>query len=234
MMTLLKALFLAALLSGGTRRAYACGVDGVAAKTDTTITISWNVSSCPKLNSGAKFEICWKKAGNPGAVCNQPTIQSDLAIGTATIEGLSPSTAYKIKTQWHRKSSWYDVTTRIVTTNPSAISSETVLRYEKGTSQGYAVDFYWKNRPSPPPPPNQDATLALLIKHQSIGTFGIWGTTAYDAQDHDLTNAAFNSSTNEYTKKVRKFNVNRRYRAYLYWRKDGQNLKRVSNEIEWK
>src|ERR1043166_5869922 len=117
-MKLLMMFFVAALFLVGAHYAYACGVDNIVGKTDTTITISWDVSSCPKLNSGTKFEICWKKAGNPGAVCNQPTMQSNFATGTATIEGLSPETPYKIKTQWHRKSSWYDVTTRIVTTDP--------------------------------------------------------------------------------------------------------------------
>lgn len=230
-MKLLKTLFMAALFSFGASYAHACGVDAVAGKTDTTITISWDVN----CNKFLKVEICWKNAANSGNVCNAPAIAFYTTTGSYTIAGLQPQTPYKIKTHWRtNNSSWREITTRIVTTNPSPAATTTVLRYLRATKQGYCVDFYWKNPPTPPATPNQDATLALLVKHQSLGTLGSWVTAAYDAQDHDLSNAPLNIVTAEYTKKVCGFNNNRRYKAYLYWRKGTVSLGQVSNEIEWK
>ena len=230
-MRLFKTLLMAALFSLWASDAHACGVDAVSGKTDTTITISWDVQ-CPKFK---KVEICWEKSGNSGNVCNASALAFYTTTGSYTIAGLQPQTPYKIKTHWRtNNSAWREITTRIVTTNPSPAATGTVLRYLKATSQGYCVDFYWKNAPTPPAAPNQDATLALLEKHQSVGSIGFWVNAAYKAQDHDLSNAPLNTVTGEYTKKVCGFSNNRRYRAYLYWRKGTISLGKVSNEIEWK
>ena len=219
-MKLLMTLLVAGLFSFGASYAHACGLDAVSGKTDTTITISWDVQ-CPKFK---KVEICWKKAANSGNVCNAPTKQSTDTTGSYTIEGLSPSTAYKIKTHWYGKSIWHEITVRTVTTNPPPAATTTVLRYEKGTGQTYCVDFYWKN----PPPSNPDWTLALGLKSTLLW---IWTDIPYV----DLTGASFNSSTGEYTVNKCEFSNNRKYRAYIYKRSlFGDNLGAISNWVQWK
>ena len=234
-MRLLKTLFMAALFSFGASYAHACAVDAVSGKTDTTITISWDLSKCKQVNSGDKFEICWKKSGNSGAACIPPTIRRNTLTGSATIEGLSPSTAYKIKTQWHRKSAWYDVTTRIVTTNPSPLtpSSEVGLRYEKESNKGQCVNLYWKNAPSPPQ--TGLARLALILEQRILGPIGNYVTMNFKPAEHDLSNALFNKSTGEYIHRVCGFSPSRRYRAHISWRRDdGGMVGGYSNTVEWK
>jgi hypothetical protein len=200
-----------------------CAVDAVAAKSDTTISISWDLSGCNNVNNGDTFEICWKKASNSGDVCIPPTKLGQGITGVATISGLLPSTAYKLRTKWHRKQSWYVATNRTVTTDPSPASSGTVLRYEKGPGQPYCVQFYWQN----PPPPNPQWKLALHIKHRFLW---IWVTGSVE----DLSTASFNSSTNEFHYEKCELSNNRRYRANIFKElPTGFSQGIVSNEIEW-
>ncbi len=103
-MRLTKTLFVAASLSCLASYARACAVDGVASKTDTTITISWNVSGCKKLSAGETFEVCWKDKGEWNFPCGANRIGGNGKSGTTTISGLSPGQTYKIRTKWHHRS----------------------------------------------------------------------------------------------------------------------------------
>ncbi|HYJ89421.1 MAG TPA: fibronectin type III domain-containing protein [Pyrinomonadaceae bacterium] len=231
-MKFLMSMLMVALFWFGASYARACGVDGVAGKTDTSITISWDVSKCKKLE---KFEICWKKAANSGNVCNSPTMQSEEPTGSYTIDGLSPETPYKVKTHWHRKVRWYEITTRIITTDPSPppTTTTTVLRYEKETPQRYSVTFYWKN----PPTPSQFREWKLGLVYQTRQPFGWSGPTAVD-----LTKALILPQTGEHYWKVKDtFSNNRRYVAWIVkWSKRIEKSRTVdhfeyiSNKVEWK
>ncbi len=236
-----RALFAAAALAfficlSGASNAHACAVDSVAAKTHTTITIGWDARNCKKFE---KFRICWKKAGNEGAACNGPDITSASQNGSATITGLSPNTAYKIKTDWHRKISWYDVMTRVVTTNPPPVAPvepldptigygnignavlyprDTTLRYVKESARNYCVTFYWKALP--PPPQNKKLTPSLIVNRRFFGDF-------LSFMQYDVTDISLNSN-DEYSLRKCDFMNAFRYEAYISW--DGGK----SNKIEWK
>lgn len=229
-MPLFRTFFITALFLLATTYAHACGVDAVSAKTDTSITIAWDVN-CSKF---LKVEICWKLANHSGNVCNAPAMAFYTTTGSYTIAGLQPQTPYKIKTHWRtNNSAWKEITVRIVTTNPSPAASVTALRYEKGSGKGYCVDFYWKNAPTPPQ--TGLASLALILKHRVVGPIGNYVTMNFDPYKHDLTNASFNTSTGEYTHRVCDFSVSRRYRAYISWRRDDGGLAGgYSDTIEWK
>ena len=144
-MKLFKTLLMAALFSLGASYAHACGVDSVSAKTDTTITIAWEVN----CNNFLKIEICWKNAANSGNECNASALAFYTKTGSYAIAGLQPQTPYKIKTHWRKpNSAWYEITTRTVTTNPTPTVSGLSLRYEKGPGEPYSVYFFWKHPPS--------------------------------------------------------------------------------------
>lgn len=230
-MKLLMTLLVAALFSFGASYAHACGVDSVSGKTDTNITISWDVP----CNGFREFEICWKNAANSGNVCIQPTMQTGERTGSYTIAGLQPETAYKIKTHWRRKLGWYEITTRIVTTSPSPAAITTVLRYEKESPQRYSVTFYWKNPPTPSP--TREWKLGLV--YQTKNLFG-WSNPV----PIDLTDAPISPQTGEYYWQLPNdtFSNNRRYAAWIVkWSrirdKDDHivdHFDYVSNKVEWK
>lgn len=220
-MRLIKTLFMAALFSCLASYSYACAVDSMSGKTDTTIDISWDLSGCSHVNSGEKFEIC-RQLGLGAWFCTRYSTSS----GTGTISGLSASTVYKIRTKWHRKLLWRTVTTRTVTTDPSPTSSNTVLRYQKLPGHPYCVDFYWKN----PPLPNPAWRLTLDLKTRFTG---VWSSLT----DLDLSlNAQYNSSTNEYKKQKCGFSNNRQYKAFIKKKSTiGSSIPgNVSNTVQWK
>jgi hypothetical protein len=99
-----KTFFMAALFSCLGSYSHACAVDGVAAKTDTTITISWDISGCKRLSAGKTFRVCWKSVTNSGNACLPPTLEGEGENGSTTITGLSPSTPYRIRTLLHQRS----------------------------------------------------------------------------------------------------------------------------------
>jgi hypothetical protein len=225
-MKFFKTLLMAALFSLGASHAHACGVDAVSGKTDTTITIAWDIN----CNNFLKVELCWKNAANSGNVCNPPAMAFYTTTGSYTIAGLQPQTPYKIKTHWRTKNSaWREITDRIVTTNPSPAASVTTLRYEKGSGQKYSVTFYWKNPPTASPTNEWKLVLKYRVK-QIIGWSGI------SSVDHPFS---LNASTNEYywtSKNI--FSNNRKYQACLAkkYTNSGHSddLYCISNELEWK
>lgn len=224
MMCLARVSFLTLILVWASAAA-ACAVDAVSGKTDTTINISWDLSGCSQVNSGSKFHICWKHSGSWTGVCGSGHEATDNnTAGTYVISGLSPSTSYKIKTEWHKNSSWKTVTTRTVTTNPTPTSSGLLLRYEKGSGQPYCVTFYWKN----PPSLATGSKLALNVQHTLLG---IWVTAQY--QDH-LANPDYNGTSSEYSKKVCGFSNNFKYRTFIYERRvDDTSSGALSNTVKW-
>jgi len=222
-MRLMGKILIATLLSGLTSYAHACAVDSVQSKTDTTITISFDVSGCNHLGSGEKFEVCWKNTGDWDFPCGADSRhRSGESSGTITITELSPSTSYKVRTKRHSTIvGWVLVTNRIVTTNPSPTSSSAVLRYVKGSGNPYSVDFFWSNSSTQP------SMLTLHLQHKSLGSLGVWVSSA----NQDLTNATLNLFTGEYTINITGFNVGRRYRAQIYQKSGDQSS--VTNRIEW-
>jgi hypothetical protein len=226
---LIQTLFIGALFSFPASDLHACAVDGVEAKTDTTITISWNVSGCNKLSAGATFRVCWKNAANSGNTCIEPTLEGHDESGTTTITGLLPSTAYKIRTQWHHRSTgWHDVTTRIVSTNPSPTSVSYALRYERETGRKYCVHFFWKAPPSLPTP--LPFELKLAVFHWELGNWKL-----ETKRDVDTSGATSNPATQEYTTYDCTFRNSRRYHAELVaYFPLTKETNIVSNTIEWK
>ena len=212
-----RALVLSAVVSLAVENAVACAVDAMQTKTDTTITIGWDLSSCNNVNTGQSFRICWKQAGNGGNACIPPTLEGSGLSGTKTITGLAPATAYKIKTYWQKNSNWKHVTTRTVTTNPSPSAASAVFRYEKGTGSPYCVVVYWKN----PPPLDPANPLKVHFKKRALG---VWTTKELvDAED-----GTPNSATNEYALQRCGFYVSVHYRANLV-----QGATAVSNVVQW-
>jgi hypothetical protein len=190
---------------------------------------NWDLSTCNNLSASDTFEVCWKQTGTFNFPCGANRLAGWGESGSTTISGLSPSTAYKIRTKWHSHSAWHLVTNRTVTTDPSPTSADIMLRYTKAYAQGYHVDFYWKNSPSPP------SALSLHLEHKSIGSFGVWAS----ADNVDLTNATFNSATGEYHINLAGYTYNggqvefkntRRYKAYIVI--TGQTS-HASNTVEW-
>lgn len=227
-MKLIKTFLIAALFSFPASYSNACAVDGVETKTDTTITISWNVSGCKKLSAGATFRACWKNAANSGDTCIGPTREGYGETGTTTIPGLSPSTAYKIRTQWHHRSwGWRDITTRIVSTNPSATPVEYTLRYERQTGRKYCVHFFWKAPPSLPTP--LPFELKLIVDRWELGK-----PVVDRKRDVNVSGATFNAATREYDTYDCTFRNERRYRARLFASFPNGAANIVSNTIEWK
>jgi hypothetical protein len=224
-----KTLFIAALFSSLGCYAHACGVDSVAAKTDTTITITWNISDCNKLSASDTFEVCWKNTGDWNFPCGANRIPGYGESGTSTITGLSQASSYKIRTKWHHRSTgWHLVTNRVVTTEPSP-SSNTVLRYMKVghpqffTTKDYCIDFYWKN----PPAVTAGHTLVLHIMKKTV--------TYLDWKDLVVTNATFNSSTGEYTANQCGFYNSFRSKATVALQSAASNqLHTYGNDVEWK
>lgn len=138
-MPLFRTFFITALFSLATSYAHACGVDSVAGKTDTSITIAWDVN----CNKFLKVEICWKLAANSGNVCNPPAMAFYTTTGSYTIAGLQPQTPYKIKTHWRtQNSAWKEITTRTVTTNPSpgAAAGYLTIYNTPATSVGITIN----------------------------------------------------------------------------------------------
>jgi hypothetical protein len=227
-MRLIRTLFITALFPFFVSHSHACAVDGVAAKTDTTITIGWDVSGCNHLDADSTFRVCWKGAGNSGNVCIPPTLESNGETGTTTITGLSPSAAYKIRTQWHHRSQgWKHVTNRVVSTDPSATPVSYMLRYERTTGKQYCVNFFWKTPQALPTPLPFDLYLAVF--HRRLGSWNL-----ETKRNVDTSAATFNSATQEYTTYDCTFRNTRRYKAELvaYFSSTGQtNI--VSNSIEW-
>lgn len=228
-MKFLMMLFMAALFSVGASYARACGVDSVSGKTDSTITISWDVN----CNKFLKVEICWKKAANSGNVCNAPAMAFYTTTGSYTIEGLQPETAYKIKTHWRTKNSaWREITVRIVTTNSPPTATTTMLRYEKQSADSlvnlqpqYIVYFFWQH----PPPPKPGWDLVLWIKPK-----GILVSSRYI----DVKDATYNPSTREYGLATYPYSNNRTYEARLCLKNASKKKEVVcpanSNSVEWK
>lgn len=222
-MKLYKTLLMVALFSLGASYAHACGVDSFS-QTDTTITIAWDVN----CNNFLKIEICWKNAANSGNECNASALAFYTKTGSYAIAGLQPQTPYKIKTRWRTQNGgWKEITTRIVTTNPSPVSSDVALRYEKGPGQKYSVTFYWKN------PPAASSEWKLVLKHRAKQPGG-WSGISW----HYLP-SILNSSTNEYdwtSKEI--FNNNRKYQACIAkkYTNSGHSddLYCISKEVEWK
>jgi hypothetical protein len=227
-MRLIKTLFMAALLSCLASYAHACAVDGVASKTDTTITISWNVSGCNKLSAGETFEVCWKDKGAWNFPCGANRIGGIGESGTTTISGLSPGQTYKIRTKWHHRSwGWKLVTNRTVTTDPTSQSSSNILllRYvKKSTGPSYSVDFYFKHTQTPPPTLVL-SELSLHFHHKNVGTAGIWVSSA----DTPLITAVPYAPTQEFTINVPGFINSTGYRAQIFKGNDA-----ISNRMEWK
>jgi hypothetical protein len=231
MMRLIKTLFMAALFSSLASYSHACAVvDGVAAKTDTTITISWDVSGCRKrLSAYNTFRVCWKYAGNWGNACIPPTIDKDGETGTTTITGLSPQTPYRIRTLWHHRSwGWLDVMTRTVTTSSSQWSYSASnqiapfsLRYEKDSRHRYCVNFYWKNVP-----PGGATSINLLLGRKFLF---FW---VAEDKSPDVTHAPFNLKTGEYYYQWCKFYEARTYEAAIATSSHG-NIIAQSNTIVW-
>jgi hypothetical protein len=219
----MKTFFVATLLSfSAVYSSLACAVDG-AAKTDTTISISWDVSGCNHLSASATFRVCWKNAANSGNACIPPTIDSYGESGTATITGLSPSTAYRIRTLWHHRTwGWLDVTTRTVTTDPSH-GAPFSLRYEKGTGFPYCVTFYWKNVPTVP----GAIAINLLFSRKF---FSAWFV---EDKSPDVSTASFNLFTGEYHYQWCKFYESRTYRAIVNIYVGNNNVAASSNQIQW-
>lgn len=219
-MNFLKTFLILSLFTLLTSYAHACAVDSVSAKTDTTISISWDLSGCSHVNSGSKFEIC-KRIGFGSWSCYLDSNSS----GTFALSGLSPSTTYKIRTKWHKRQLWHEVTTRTVTTDPSPVATGTVLRYQKLPGNPYCVDFYWKN----PPAPSVQWTLVMDLKNRTIG---IWGSLP----NINLASAQFNSSTNEYSQQKCGFSNNRQYRAFIKQHSTIGNSPELtaSNRVQWK
>lgn len=200
--------------------ARACGVDSVSAKTDTSITISWDAD----CNNFFKIEICWKMSANSGNECDTSTAQSAEKTGSYIINGLQAATAYKIKTHWRTKNgTWRNITTRTVTTDPTPTSGVTLLRYEKGPNEPYFVLFSWKN------PPHVTTGFELVMI--------FWAKASNNRKSKDATNAAYNGTTNEFSLLAYGFSNDRKYEACL-GRKDTtkkkNNLGCLSNIVEWK
>jgi hypothetical protein len=145
--------------------------------------------------------------------------------GSYTIAGLSPETTYKVKTHWRGKLGWNELTTRIITTDPSAAAITTVLRYQKESPQPYSVYFFWKNPPSPEP------NMSLVLKFWAKELIG-WGPV----QTFDLDTFYINIATGEYSwRSPTKFSNNRRYQACIAKKYvDKDDLPCVSNVVEWK
>lgn len=140
----------------------------------------------------------------------------------SSLPGLSPSTAYRIRTLWHHRTwGWLDVTTRTVTTDPSH-GAPFSLRYEKGTGMPYCVTFYWKNVPTVP-----GATAISLLFSRKF--FSAWFV---EDKSPDVSTASFNLFTGEYHYQWCKFYESRTYRAIvnIYV---GNNVAASSNQIQW-
>ncbi|MGB9366771.1 MAG: hypothetical protein WCE79_12255 [Xanthobacteraceae bacterium] len=226
MSRLIKTLILAALWSLPASYSHAsCTTDGVSAKTDTTISIYWDVSGCNRLSAYATFRICWKYAGNTGNACIPPTIDNYGESGTTTLTGLSPATPYRIRTLWHHRSwGWLDVNTRTVTTNAGPAFT---LRYEKGGGHPYCVYFYWKNVPAVQGPRK---TVLILARKFLSGWF-------IEGQSPDVSNAAFNIFTGEYYSSWCKFYESRTYRAIINLvvvdNHGNESVAASTNQIQW-
>jgi len=227
-MTLLKTVCTAALLLCLASSSQACAVDGVASKTDTTITISWNVSGCKKLSAGDTFEVCWKEKGEGDFPCGANRITGTGESGSITIPGLSPGKTYKVRTKWHQRSwGWQLVTNRVVTTNPTSQSTSQALflRYEKQSGKPYCVNFYFKSA-NPSSSVIALSDLSLHVQHKSVGSFGLW----VSAPNQDVKTAVPNPPTQEYVKKdLCAFLESTGYRAQIY-----KGNQPISNLIEWK
>ncbi len=222
---LMETLFIAALFSLPASTSQACAVDGVAAITATTISISWDLTSCKRLSAGHTFEVCWKKQADSGNACIPPVLYGDGETGITTITGLSPATAYRIRTLWHQRSNWWDVTTRITSTQASPGSSSFLLRYEKGQGQKYCTTFYWKGPALPP-----IWIMELHVDHWVLGSF------TYDKKLSPIvTGSPLNTSTAEYSATDCGFSNNQRYRAVLaQYTATNSSPNSVSNFVEWK
>jgi hypothetical protein len=230
-MAFLKTFFIAALFSCLASYSHACAVDGVAAKTDTTITISWDLSGCKRLSAGATFRVCWKNAANSGNACLPPTLEDYGEKGSTTITGLSPSTAYRIRTLWHQRSRWWDVTTRVVSTNPSPTLVSYALRYERETGQKYCVHFFWKTPlvlPSTLP-----FELKMAVFTRPLGRIGNWSVAKNIVIK--MPGPMYGLNFLESTTYDCSFRNNKRYQAELiaYFSTTNRTAV-VSNVIEWK
>lgn len=227
-MTVFKTLCIAALLSWLSSSSQACAVDGVASKTETTLTISWNVSGCKKWSGGDSFEVCWKEKGEWDFPCGANKKMGQGASGTITIDGLSPGQTYKVRTKWHHKSTgWHLVTNRTITMDrTSASSSDTLLlRYEKQSGKPYCVNFYFKQA-NPSSAVIGLSDLSLHVQRKSVGSLGFWAS----APNQELKTAVPNPATQEFVKKdLCGFLESTEYRAQIY-----KGSKAISNLIVWK
>jgi hypothetical protein len=222
--TFTATLFIAALFSCLASYSHACAVDG-ATQTDTTITISWDVSGCKRLSAGATFRVCWKNAANSGNACLPPTLDGYGETGTTTITGLSPSTAYRIRTLWHQRSwGWLDVTTRTVTTNPTQAASSFSLRYEKDIGHPYRVVFFWKNIPTLTVP---ISSINLVFSRKLLS-----GWILVD-KSPDVTTVVRNPITGEYSFAWDKFYESRTYKAIVNVYAGNNSPAASSNEVQW-
>jgi len=221
-MRLKATLFIGALFSLAPSNSLACAVDSVAATTSTTISISWDLTSCKRLSAGHTFKVCWKKQGDSGNACIEPVLYGDGETGTTTITGLLPATAYRIRTLWHQRSKWWDVTTRITSTQASPGSSSFLLRYEKSPGQPYCVTFYWKGPALP-----STWIVELHVEHWVFGRF------TYDRRlSQIVTGSPLDPSTGEYSATDCGFSNNQRYQAALGL--SGPTSGFGSNFVEWK
>jgi hypothetical protein len=223
-MTKTKILFFATLVSLAASSSLACAVDGVSTITDTTIAISWDLSSCKHPSGTNTFKVCWKKQGNSGNACISPVLFGQGTSGTTTITGLSPASPYRIRTLWHNPLGWFDVTTRIVTTQADQGSSSYLLRYDKGAGQKYCVAFYWKGPALP-----AIWVMELHVEHWVLGRF-----TFDKSQSQVVTGSPYNTSTGEYSVTDCGFSNNQRYQAVIELSNPTTTSGLASNFVEWK
>jgi Fibronectin type III domain len=229
-MTLPKTLFMAALLSCLASDAQACAVDGVASKTDTTITISWSLSGCKKLSAGDTFEVCWKEKGELDFPCGANRKTAGGESGSITIDGLSPGQTYKVRTKWHHRSTgWHLVTNRTVTMDRTSASSsdKLLLRYEK--KLGGCVDFYFKYaQPINPTSPIVLTDLTLHLHKKDLVSLGFWASgksiPLKDAKSASADEYTVNSCDNNTY-----FGENVLHRAQVF-----EKSTAISNVIVWK
>jgi hypothetical protein len=135
--------------------------------TSNSITISWDYGTCKNIkNSGDVFRVCWHKQGTIGVLCNSGNFNSSSKSGSMTINGLSLSTSYRVKTQYKR-AYWDEVSERYIQTNANVSSTSPYLNVSG--PQGNCRTFTWGGVPPIAPLFVRD----LHFKHRT-SKFGIF------------------------------------------------------------